>query len=226
MLTKRSTQTDILRKNDIYQAIKDEIQFLNLQPGTRINEMDLSTELGVSRTPIREALIRLADEMLINIYPQRGTYVAKIDIALAREMAYMRHILETEICQDLCRRKVRISEQVERQLHLMSLALKKQDTIEYIRNDEAFHREIFNIGNHLEIWKIISSTRAHYNRILVLDLSIPDSMKASYEDHLALVQYIENGEIDQMMKLLVSHHDHQNFDHEAQLKAMYPEYLI
>lgn len=61
-------------KVDVYQTLKNAIQYLALMPGSTINEQELASELGVSRTPIREALIRLSSETLIDIYPQKGTY--------------------------------------------------------------------------------------------------------------------------------------------------------
>ena len=84
-------------KADIYGVLKEKIQFLEMKPGERIVEADLSAEYGVSRTPVREALKRLEEEGFVSIYPQRGTYVSLIDMKLVKEMAYMRHILENEI---------------------------------------------------------------------------------------------------------------------------------
>ena len=73
------------KKINVYATLKNAIQFLDLKPGSVISESQLIEELGVSRTPIREALIRLSDELLIHTYPQRGTYVSKIDLSLAKE---------------------------------------------------------------------------------------------------------------------------------------------
>ena len=164
-------------KLNVYSTLKNAIQFLEMKPGSQISDIDLSVKLGVSRTPIREALVRLADELLVEIYPQRGTYVSKIDISLSKEMAYMRHVIETDILMQLCENKEDLQEYVEDKLYMMSLALKRQDSIEYIRQDAAFHRAIFEYANHEMIWDIIANTRVHYVRMLVLDMSLPSSLR-------------------------------------------------
>jgi GntR family transcriptional regulator, rspAB operon transcriptional repressor len=211
---------------DVYIHLKNAIQFLVLKPGAKISEADLSVELGVSRTPIREALLRLSDDSLVDIYPQKGTYVSKIDLALAKEMAYMRHTIDTDICMTMCREKAQISELVEESLYLMQLALKRKDAIEYITNDDAFHRNLFSYGNHEAIWNIISSTRAHYIRVLVLDMMLPNSLEESFKDHNKIVECIESGDEEGLMEIMNVHHDHRDSEKGLQIKAMYPEYFI
>lgn len=212
-------------KLNVYHTLKNAIQFLELKPGTQIVEADLSAELGVSRTPIREALMRLSDELLVEIYPQRGTYVSKIDLSLSKEMAYMRHVLETEIFSKLCEEKANIQDAVEDKLYLMSLALKRNDPIEYIRNDAEFHRAIFSYAGHEMIWNTISNTRAHYVRTLVLDMSLPNSLRKSYQAHKKIVQCIQNGDKDGLLELLEDHHDYKLTPMDEKIKAAYPDYF-
>ena len=71
---------------NIYSELKDMIQFLDLKPGQAISESQLCASLGVSRTPVREALIRLADEKLVCFFPQSGTYVTRIDLDYIKEL--------------------------------------------------------------------------------------------------------------------------------------------
>jgi len=209
-------------KVNVYTILKNSIQFLVLKPGTKIVEAELAAELGVSRTPIREALLHLSDELLVEIYPQRGTYVSKINLHLAREMAYMRHILETEICLEMCRKKAKVRDIVEDKLYFMNLAVKKQDVIEYIMCDDEFHGALFSYDKHDMIWKIISNTRSHYNRILVLDMMFPNSLEDSYNDHLKIVECIESGDEDGLIKLLNLHHEFTEVEH---IKEKYKEYF-
>ncbi len=213
-------------KVNIYAILKDAIQFLELKPGTRINEAEIATELGVSRTPVREALIRLADELLVEIYPQRGTYVRKIDFSLAKEMAYMRHILETEICMNMCKEKAQIRDLVEQPLYFMNLALKNNDPVEYILHDDEFHRALFSHGKHEMIWNIISTTRAHYIRVLVLDMMFPNSLDNSLKGHMDILKFIENGDEESLMEVLNVHHDHKKTKREEEIQEAYSEYFL
>ena len=226
MIKSYNERLSINSKLNVYNSLKNAIQFLELKPGARISEPDIAAELGVSRTPVREALIRLSDELLVEIYPQRGTYVSKIDLSLANEMAYMRHIIETEICINMCREKAKIADLVEEKLFMMNLALKRQDIVEYILNDEGFHSAIFSYGNHQMIWNIISSTRAHYIRFLVLDMTQPRGLEESYQDHLKMVECIETGNEEELLKLLNIHHDYNERKREKQIRDTYPEYFV
>ena len=100
-----------VRGIDVYGILKTKIITLEFYPGQMIKESLLIEELHVSRTPVREALILLANEMLVQVYPQRGTYVSKIDVADVRQLAVMRHILEKKILSGLCERKERLQTQ-------------------------------------------------------------------------------------------------------------------
>jgi len=216
----------IAKKINVYLTLKNAIQFLELKPGSSINEANLVEELGVSRTPIREALIRLADDMLVEIYPQKGTYVAKINLTLAKEMAYMRHILETEVCNELCTKKADLTEITSESLFFMQKAIKKQDIIAYIKNDDSFHRTIFKYANHEQIWDIISNTRTHYIRFLMLDMALPNSLDESYQDHQKIVECIHNGNLEELNNILNSHHDYNNLRKEDPVRQNYSQYFV
>ncbi len=226
MIKSLSEKQNNTNKVNVYHVLKNAIKFLELKPGERINEAELSTKIGVSRTPIREALIRLSDELLVEIYPQRGTYVSKIDLSLAKEMAYMRHVLESEILLNMCKEKAKIRDLVDEKLYKMNLALKRNHPIEYITSDDDFHRALFSYGNHEMIWNIISNTRAHYIRVLVLDMMLPNNLEKSYEDHLKIVECIESGDEESLIQIMNVHHDHNETEVERQIKEMYPEYFV
>ncbi len=211
---------------DVYDSLKDAIQYLELMPGSIIHENELVEKLGVSRTPIREALIRLSSEYLVNIYPQRGTYVSTIDFHLAHEIAYMRHLLDTEVCLDLCRQHTRLQDAVEERMFFMQQAVKRCDVVGYIKNDNAFHNAIFAVAGHEMIWEIISNSRAHYNRMLTLDLQRPGVMEKSYQEHLDIVSAIESGDEKALTAILDRHHDHQDMQtREKEIRAMFPAYF-
>ena len=213
------------KKIDVYRQLKDSIQFLELKPGSPINEADLVLKMGISRTPIREALIRLSDELLVEIYPQRGTYVSKIDLALVKEMAYMRHVLEKDICLDLCKRKVDVSKLVDLNLHSMDFAVKKQDIVGYVKLDDEFHRLLFSYDKHEAIWDVIAGMRSHYIRVLMLDMGLPNSLEESYRDHQMIVECIKDGNAEGLLDILNTHHDHSNMKREEQIKKTYSEYF-
>ena len=213
-------------KIKVYHTLKNSIQFLEIKPGTQIVESELEESLGVSRTPIREALMRLSDEKLVEIYPQRGTYVTKINLSLSKEMAYMRHVLETEILMDLCNKKLDLRDTVEDKMYLMKLALKRQEPIEYIRQDAEFHKALFIKANRGIIWNTIANTRAHYVRTLVLDMSLPYSLRKSFESHCLIIECIKTGDSKKLAEVLDEHHDYKLSQTDKELVLKYPDYFI
>ena len=78
----------------VFEYLYNDILFLKLKPGQLIKEKEISTKLDVSRTPIREALLKLEDEGLVEIYPQRGTYISKISIESVYESHFIRESIE------------------------------------------------------------------------------------------------------------------------------------
>lgn len=212
-------------KIDVYALLKEKIQFLEWEPGTRIVENELSDELGVSRTPIREALKRLEEERFIDIYPQRGTYVSKIDMTHVKEMAYMRHVLENDIFMELCRNKAEVTGAVEDKLLIMKLALKKRDYKAYIQQDGKFHRSLFSCGGHEKIWDTISGFMAHYTRVLVLDMMLPNSLEKSYESHLEIVKCIESGNLENLKKIMDVHHDYYMTETDEEIMKKHIDYF-
>ncbi|MDL2226589.1 GntR family transcriptional regulator [Deltaproteobacteria bacterium OttesenSCG-928-M10] len=212
-------------KNEIFKLIQDKILFLDWEPGSSINEAALSKELGVSRTPIREALIILERERFIDIYPQRGTFVSLIDLNLVREIAYMRHILECRILADLARQKKSLQSQVEKYLYLQSLAVKNHDKKEFIKNDHLFHLALFSQAGHSRIWDLIEKQNLHTIRFHMLDFSMLYNMEDSLKEHRQLLEPLEAGDVDRLLEVLEIHHDHNLLSSRQSTIAMY-EHLV
>ena len=90
-------------RSQVYNILKENIISAGLEPGSQVSEQELGDELKVSRTPVREALIHLAQEELVEIIPQKGTYISKINIEAVEESRYMRQILEVDITKEAAR---------------------------------------------------------------------------------------------------------------------------
>ena len=210
---------------EVYEELKEHIQFLELKPGERVVEAELSKQFGVSRTPVREALKRLEEEQLIEIYPQRGTYVARINAAMIREMAYMRHILEEKVLLDLCEKRMPVRQAVEGILLMMKLALKNGDCKAYIQQDILFHRALFICAGHQIMWDTIAGTMTHYSRILSLDMALPNHLKESYDSHERIVECIEEGHSEELRRLLEDHHDYRMSEEDRKMIEQYPKYF-
>lgn len=215
-----------LIRSNIYSALKHDIAFLKMLPGSAINEAELIARIGVSRTPIREALIRLHDDGLVDIYPQRGTFVSKIDLRYIKEMNYMRHVLETDVCFKLCKERVDLRETMEESFVLMELAANRNDNETYLELDNQFHKGLFQAANLMGIWDVIAATRTHYNRYLMLDMSSLDAKKKSIDEHRYMIECLASGRAQAMIDVLAKHHDCDIESTQAALIERYPDYFL
>ena len=138
----------------------------------------------------------------------------------------MRHILDTEVCVDLCRHKADLSEALEDSLFFLEKAVHKKDVTEYIKNDNQFHRTIFRTAGHELTWEIISDSRAHYNRVLTLDLRREGVLEKSLNEHRQMVELIKAGDEKNLVKLLDIHHDYTHMpQREKELREAFPAYF-
>lgn len=197
-------------RQEVTNIIRDKIVYLELKPGSIISDIELAAELEVSRTPVREALLTLQQDRLVDIYPQSGTIVSPLDLNLIQEITYIRHILECDVLLKLCDQKVCLQEreQVERSLYLQELAVKSSNIREYIFNDKIFHRELFHVAGHEQSWDLISNMLWHTTRFHALDFyDSKDVFFTSLQEHKEMIACIEACEKEKLKELLTVHHD-------------------
>ena len=194
-------------KETVFSIIREKILYLELLPNSIIVDTDLAEELGVGRTPVRESLLALQKENLVDIYPQRGTFVAPLDLELIREVAYIRHVLECTMLEKLAREKVCVHRQVARYLYLQQLAVEERNQKEYVRNDHLFHQELFNIAGHRRSWEIIEPQYDHTIRFHILDFMDTEVFGTSLQEHKVIIDCIEHGDIAELRQQLEIHHD-------------------
>lgn len=128
----------------VYRFLKLNIIHLNLPPGQNISEQDVATQLQVSRTPVREAFIKLAQENLLDIIPQKGTYVSLIDTEQVEESKFVRETLEKEIIQHACTQfPAEELFQLQSSLALQELCISEKNYLRFFELDEAMHGIIF-----------------------------------------------------------------------------------
>ena len=128
----------------VLRVLKDNIVRLELEPGSRISENELAAEIGVSRTPVREALIELSKSKIVEIYPQKGSYVSLIDWDLVEEAQFMRLTLEKGVirlaCEGIEEEKLR---GLEKNVKLQQFYVENSEPDELLELDNQFHKELF-----------------------------------------------------------------------------------
>ncbi|OLP47936.1 GntR family transcriptional regulator [Allorhizobium taibaishanense] len=188
----------IPKAEQIYWLLRQAIVHLEMEPGAVISEKDLCAELGVSRTPVREALQRLADEGLVDIFPHSGTYVSRISFTVAEEGFVIRRALEIESVRkavanvsdaDVARLKVLIGD--------MQAILDNNQLDSYLDCDDAFHSAIAGISGYPRIWKFITLAKVHLDRMRQLSAPVPGHLVVVTEQHDTIVRALANRNADQ-----------------------------
>lgn len=173
----------------VFDHLRDDIVRGVLPPGTPMAELDLCNRLGVSRTPVREALIKLAEEGLVRIYPQRGTFVAPVSVEAFREAQFIREHLECALVAEASRR---IDASGLRQLRSI---IGQQEQCARDRNpelfyelDEAFHNAIARISGHTRVWQVVVQAKVHFDRVRYYNLQTVDELPLLINQHTEIVE--------------------------------------
>ena len=199
---------------------------MNLVPGTALSEQEIGNALKTSRTPVREACIRLAQEGVLTIFPQKGTYVAKIDLEQVSESIFLRDTMEHAIMQIACKE---FSQEdlysLQDCLYMQQLCLQRKDNIRFFELDGRFHGIIFTGCGKGRIWQMIERMSLNYNRVRMLSL-----LNGSYEmeklfgQHQTIFAAIASKNESSGNVVMSEHIDKVMRDME-ELKKKYPAYF-
>lgn len=209
----------------IYHNLREEIINLYLEPGTSISEKELSEKYRVSRTPVREALVRLAQEGLVQIYPQKGTVVSLIDLSAVEEERFLREHLERAVVKEACMEfpKENILA-LEMNLKFQKMYIENNDYKKLFNTDEEFHKIIFEGCSKKRIWNSINDGNTEFQRIRVLRLTVNSSWDNIYLQHKEIFNAIKNKNPEMAEEFMKKHLNMVIFD-KTQVRESYPNYF-
>ena len=151
------------------RAIKQNIMTLNFPPRSKINDHEIAMNLGISRTPVREALIELSKYGLVEMYPQRGSIVAPVSYRMIREATVTREILECGAVAGCCKIQDPAAFSYLREiLDLMNFYMDRGETFKAAEYDVAFHKELFRLAEMMTAHEFLTNLEIHYRRIIRL----------------------------------------------------------
>ena len=177
--------------NLIYSALRDDIIAMRMTPGEPINEKSVALKHGVSRTPVREALLRLSGEHLVEIFPQSGTFVTRIPIAALPEAILVRKALEELTAREAAKNAAADQIAALRQSIDHQHKLARQGNLNRFHDaDDAFHAAIATASRHAGIWRLILQVKLQLDRYRRLTLPVPGRMNRVVEEHAAVVAAI------------------------------------
>lgn len=206
------------------RELRGNIISLELAPGSSVSENELAKELGISRTPVREALLELSKWNLVEVYPQRGCVISHIDFDIVEEAVFFRRVMETavvaEICDSITENEIN---ELTHNIQLQEFYFNRNEPKKILELDDEFHHSLFRMTNKNRIYGLMSGMLSNFDRVRALSLiSVKDIKIVS--DHKAILNAICTGDKQLAQDFIVKHLSRYKLD-QQEIVEKYPNYI-
>lgn len=212
----------------VHARLLADIVTLRFTPGQVLSENELASEYGVSRTPVREAVQRLRQAGLVEVRPQSGTLVSKVDLARFREAQFVRESLETACIELALSAAAPVAARdiaaMRREISAQRQCVADRDPVGFVQHDEAMHRIICASSGHEGVWETIAQSKVHLDRVRHLSLVTQDVMRGLVRQHKAIVDGIAAANRTQAVKA-ARQHTRETLRVLPELIAAHPDYF-
>ena len=174
----------------IYSRLRQDIVALRLMPGEKLSENELAQHFGTSRAPVREALIRLVDDGLIEVRPQRGSFVTRISLRAMQQARLVREALEVAIIRRAAERGLPATIHATLEAAIESQATARDDAERFTQFDDVFHRGLAEGTGLIGVWAIIEREKAQFDRIRFLSLPAITPVYVLIEQHKSILKAV------------------------------------
>lgn len=180
----------------VCETLRDAIRKGVLKPGERLMEIQLADELGVSRTPVREAIRKLELEGYVIMMPRRGTYVANLSIRDVNEVFEIRTSLDS-LASGLAAERITDEELEHLQRLLVAIGgyIEQGDMDKIVETDTEFHDLLYTASRNSRLTGIIFNLREQLTRFRTASMSYPGRLRATLEEHRRIVEAIAQGDV-------------------------------
>ena len=193
-------------REQIHALVRKTIVTGKLPPGAPVNEIEIATRLGTSRSPVREAVRKLSDEGLIDVLAQNGTFVSRIHRAQVEEAYIIRIALEME---SVSRAAFRINaagvDDLTDIVRAQETALARARYDEAIDRDDGFHRSIAQVSGLSMLWKVVDVSKAQMDRCRMLSLPTPGAGQQTIAQHRAILGALAAGDAEASVAAMRTH---------------------
>ncbi len=204
---------------DIYEKIKDDIIYLRRKPGEELNIQALSEEMSVSRSPIRDALMLLQSESLVNMLPQRGCWVSLIDLDRVDEERLLRLSLEKCVLERLDGRlKHSDIASIEYYIALQKEAVETKDSQGFYSADDDMHHVYFEAAGLNNFWTLWIRETGNYRRVRLLSFDANGSAETNIAQHQALLEAFKRSNFNSALEIISEHIMKLNYEKDAIVK--------
>lgn len=209
-----------------FRTLRENIVMLRLAPGSMVSEKELADEMGISRTPTREALIELSKSYIVDIIPQRGSFISKIDYNLVDEARFMRLVLENGVVEIICEQGTEKNfRDLEANIKLQEFYLKTDAMGKFFKMDNAFHMKLFVFANKIQVYHLMDSMMIHFDRVRLMRLHSKKEISTIFEDHIKILNALKNRDKEEAVRCMTEHLSRYKVD-ESMIREEYPDYFI
>ncbi|MGL4810363.1 MAG: GntR family transcriptional regulator [Beijerinckiaceae bacterium] len=210
----------------VQETLRDEIIDLTLPPGTVLARNALQARFGLSSTPLRDALMRLQEEGLVDIFPQHATVVSRIDVRRARQAQFLRRSIELEIVYGLAQHRdaaliAALRELIRRQEAFAGLG----ELQAFSAADQAFHFAMYEAAQVSGLWLVVRRESGHIDRLRRLNLPVEGKMREILKAHARIVDALEAGDGGGAQDALRDHLS-RSLEFVGTLRETHPDYFI
>lgn len=202
LLLDRSRQVAV----QVHEILKERILTVALEPGTVLSRATLMEEFGVSQTPVRDALLRLQEDGLVDIFPQYATRVSRIDVDHARQAQFLRLSVEVEAVRRLSRNSPKeTADAMDRVLRQQQAVADPSTYDKFDTLDREFHRVLYERSGNTLLWKVVRQQSVHLDRLRRLNLPMEGKMQSLLKEHKAIVDAMRAGDEEGAVSALRQH---------------------
>jgi DNA-binding GntR family transcriptional regulator len=205
--------------------LRQEILSGRMRPGQALSENEIAQRLGVSRTPVREAIIRLESEGLLAVRPQVGTTVAPIDVDAVADVQFLREAIE---CRTIALAAQRVTtadaKDLRAQLKAQARVAARGDHAAFVPLDDRLHQKLLAMAGRPRVWRAVEDAKTQLDRVRFLSLEDPAWLATIHRQHEEIVDRVVAGDVDGSVAAM-EHHLRAVFASIATIAASSPEYF-
>ena len=210
----------------VLEHLREAILALDLAPGTVLARQELAEQFGVSQTPVREALMQLNEEGLVDVFPQHATLVSRIDIGAARQAHFLRRAIELELVRDLAlQRPEGLVEALQRQIARQQALAEAQQYGDFVAADRRFHQLLYEAAGMAELVDLVARVSGHVDRLRRLHLPTAGKTALILRDHRAIAEAIAAGDATGAQEALRTHLS-GTLSAVEEIRRLHPDYVL
>lgn len=190
--------------DQVFETLYQKVLSLDLPPGTKLSELDVARQLGVSRQPVRDAFFRLSKLGFLQIQPQRATTVTRISAEMVGRARFIRTAIEVAVVREACRLLTDADlAELDRILEAQQTAIEAGDKTGFHNLDDGFHQRLCEMIGHGHAYEIIREAKAHTDRLRLMSLAYAASL--AHSDHCEILRCIRARDPDAAAAWITTH---------------------